>query len=65
MLFSSIHNEALFDEKLSALQSALYVNDVGVVRLMLQQLVSGYVSSGEIVDWVHLEQSVEDGVVVG
>lgn len=43
----------------------LDVNDVGVVRLMLQQLVSGYVSSGEIVDWVHLEQSVEDGVVVG
>lgn len=25
----------------------------------------GYVPSGEIVDWVHLEQGVEDGVVVG
>jgi len=56
---------AVFEEKLNALQMALDVNDVGVVRQMLQQLVSGYVPSGEIVDWVHLEQGVEDGVVVG
>jgi hypothetical protein len=26
---------------------------------MLQQLVSGYQPSGEIVDWVHLEQEAE------
>jgi FlaA1/EpsC-like NDP-sugar epimerase len=56
---------AVFEEKLSALQMALDVNDVGVVRLMLQQLVSGYAPSGEIVDWVHLEQGVEEGVVLG
>ena len=55
---------AVFEEKLNALQMALDVNDVGVVRQMLQQLVSGYVPSGEIVDWVHLEQGVEDGVVL-
>jgi FlaA1/EpsC-like NDP-sugar epimerase len=55
----------VFEEKLNALRMALDVNDVGVVRMMLQQLVSGYEPSGEIVDWVHLEQGVEDGVEVG
>lgn len=47
------------EQKLQALQMALDVNDVGVVREMLQQLVSGYQPSGEIVDWVHLEQEAE------
>lgn len=47
------------EQKLNALELALNVNDVGVVRLMLQQLVSGYTPSGEIVDWVHLEQGAE------
>jgi len=47
------------EQKLQALQMALDVNDVGVVRAMLQQLVSGYLPSGEIVDWVHLEQEAE------
>ena len=47
------------EEKLNALRIALDVNDVGVVRTMLQQLVSGYQPSGEIVDWVYLEQEVE------
>jgi len=47
------------EPKLAALEMALNVNDVGVVRLMLQQLVSGYAPSGEIVDWVHLEQEAE------
>ena len=42
------------EEKLAALRLALDTNDVGVVRRMLEQLVSGYVPSGEIVDWVHL-----------
>jgi hypothetical protein len=35
VLFSGIHNEVLFDEKLRALQMALDVNNVGVVRLIL------------------------------
>jgi FlaA1/EpsC-like NDP-sugar epimerase len=45
--------------KLNALRIALDVNDVGVLRTMLQQLVSGYQPSGEIVDWVYLEQGAE------
>ncbi len=47
------------EQKLQSLQMALDVNDVAVVRAMLQQLVSGYQPSGEIVDWVHLEQEAE------
>jgi FlaA1/EpsC-like NDP-sugar epimerase len=47
------------EQKLQSLQMALDVNDVGVVRAMLQQLVSGYQPSGEIVDWVHLEQEAD------
>lgn len=36
---------------------ALNVNDVGaVIRLMMQQLVAGYIPSDDIVDWVYLEQ---------
>jgi FlaA1/EpsC-like NDP-sugar epimerase len=45
--------------KLRSLEMALDVNDVGVLRLMLQQLVSGYTPSDEIVDWVYLEQETE------
>ncbi len=45
--------------KLNALEMALNVNDVSVIRLMMQQLVSGYTPSGEIVDWVYLEQEAE------
>ncbi len=47
---------AEFEPKLSALELALNVNDVGVIRLMLQQLVAGYSPSDDIVDWVYLEQ---------
>jgi len=49
------------EQRLLALQAALEVNDVGVVRLMLQELVSGYEPSGDIVDWVHLAQLAEAG----
>ena len=47
------------ENKLKALEMALNVNDVGVVRLMMQQLVNGYTPSDEIVDWVYLEQEAE------
>lgn len=47
---------AEFEAKLTALEMALNVNDVGVIRLMLQQLVAGYTPSDDIVDWVYLEQ---------
>jgi FlaA1/EpsC-like NDP-sugar epimerase len=45
-----------FEAKLNALEMAMNVNDVGVIRLMMQQLVSGYTPSDKIVDWVYLEQ---------
>jgi FlaA1/EpsC-like NDP-sugar epimerase len=50
---------AEFEAKLRSLELALNVNDVGVIRLMMQQLVSGYIPSDEIVDWVYLEQEEE------
>jgi len=50
---------AEFEVKLTALEMALNVNDVGVIRLMMQQLVAGYTPSDDIVDWVYLEQEAE------
>jgi len=46
-------------DSLNAMQVALDVNDVGVLRRMLEQLVTGYHPSGDIVDWVHLAQEAE------
>ena len=53
----------MLEEKLNALRIALDVNDVGVLRTMLQQQVSGYQPSGAIVDWVYLEQEAEANVL--
>ena len=50
---------APLEQKLSALSIAMSVNDVPVIRGMLQQLVSGYQPSGEVVDWVHMAQERE------
>ncbi len=50
---------AEFEAKLTALEMALNVNDVGVIRLMMQQLVAGYIPGDDIVDWVYLEQEAE------
>ncbi len=47
------------EDKLKALEMALNVNDVGVIRLMMEKLVTGYTPSDEIVDWVYLEQEAE------
>lgn len=47
------------DGKLKSLEMALNVNDVGVIRLMMEKLVPGYTPSDEIVDWVYLEQEAE------
>ncbi|WP_374522360.1 polysaccharide biosynthesis protein [Hydrogenophaga sp.] len=47
------------EAKLKALEIALNVNDVGVMRVIVQELVSGYVPSDDIVDWVYLEQEAE------
>jgi len=49
-------------QRLNALQMAIGVNDVPAIRGLLQQLVSGYQPSGEVVDWVHLAQDREASV---
>jgi FlaA1/EpsC-like NDP-sugar epimerase len=50
---------AEFEGKLKSLELALNVNDVGVIRLMMQQLVTGYIPGDGIMDWVYLEQEAE------
>ena len=47
------------ENKLRSLEMALNINDVAVIRLMMQQLVSGYTPDDEIVDWVYMEQEAE------
>nr|WP_198984458.1 nucleoside-diphosphate sugar epimerase/dehydratase [Herbaspirillum sp. ASV7] len=47
------------EDKLKALEIALNVNDVSVIRLMMKELVIEYVSNDEIVDWVYMEQEAE------
>jgi FlaA1/EpsC-like NDP-sugar epimerase len=49
----------VLEEKLSSLEMALSVNDVSVVRLMMEKLVAGYIPSDVIVDWVFMEQEAE------
>ena len=46
--------------QLNALETALSSNDVSLIRTMMEKLVTGYVPSEKIVDWVYLEQEVED-----
>jgi FlaA1/EpsC-like NDP-sugar epimerase len=53
------------ERKLNALELALQVNDVGVIRAMLTELVAGYTPSDDIVDWVFLEQGSESGALGG
>lgn len=45
--------------RLDGLEMALNVNDVGGIRLMMQQLVAGYSPSDDIVDWVYLQQEAQ------
>lgn len=42
------------EPKLTALSTAMSMNDVTVIRALLQELVSGYQPNGEVVDWVHM-----------
>ncbi len=46
-------------QRLNTLQLAMGVNDVSAILGLLQQLVSGYQPSGEVVDWVHLANERE------
>jgi FlaA1/EpsC-like NDP-sugar epimerase len=48
-----------FEQKLKSLEAALNVNDIGIVRLVLQQLVTGYFPSDAIMDWVYLEHEAD------
>jgi FlaA1/EpsC-like NDP-sugar epimerase len=42
------------EQKLKVLSIAMSVNDVPEIRGQLQELVTGYLPSGEVVDWVHM-----------
>ncbi|GGE78415.1 polysaccharide biosynthesis protein [Massilia psychrophila] len=57
------HDDAMVWSKLrlrlAALDAALESNDVNTIRQILQELVSGYLPAGEIVDWVYLENRCE------
>lgn len=50
---------AVLEEKLRTLQVALDINDVGIMRKLLLQIVSGYTPSSEIVDWAYMEQEAD------
>jgi len=50
---------AELEQKLRSLEMVLNINDVAVIRLMMQQLVLGYTPDDEIVDWVYMEQEAE------
>ena len=49
-------------DRLIILEAALSANDVSLIRKIMQDLVPGYQPSGEIVDWVHLENETNIGV---
>jgi FlaA1/EpsC-like NDP-sugar epimerase len=53
------------EAKLNSLELALSVNDVGVVKVMLEELVSGYTPNEDIVDWIYLEQEAENSALEG
>ena len=50
------------NEQLNTLEMALNVNDVNLIRLLMQDLVAGYSPSAEIVDLVYLENEAHMGV---
>ena len=47
------------EAELRTLMAALAINDVGVIRRLMEKLVSGYQPSSDIVDWVFLAQEAE------
>lgn len=48
---------SLLQERLAAVEVALSMNSVDMIREILEELVSGYRPADEIVDWIHLEQA--------
>ncbi|WP_206538086.1 polysaccharide biosynthesis protein [Rhodoferax saidenbachensis] len=49
----------ILEPHIHSLEAALQINDVGVVRQMMQSLVTGYIPAGEIVDWIYMAQEAE------
>lgn len=50
---------AELEARLKALEMAVNLNDVGLIRQIMLALVTGYLPSSEIVDWVYLEQETK------
>ena len=46
--------------RLQAVTAALGLNNVPEIRRLLMELVPGYQPDDEMVDWVHMEQMIED-----
>ena len=46
-------------ERLATLATALSVNDIGLIRLLMTELVKDYTPQNQIVDWVYLAQDAE------
>jgi len=49
----------ILEPQVRSLEVALQVNDVGAVRRMMQNLVTGYAPNSEIVDWIYMAQEAE------
>ncbi|MBT3843581.1 MAG: polysaccharide biosynthesis protein, partial [Gammaproteobacteria bacterium] len=47
----------ILQDKLSVLEAALSTNDVLLIRLLLQEIVTDYTLNSNVVDLVHLEQN--------
>jgi FlaA1/EpsC-like NDP-sugar epimerase len=45
------------EHKLKAIEIALRKSDISAIRLILRQMVAGFVPSDEILDWVYLERA--------
>jgi hypothetical protein len=54
MAHEQFSRRSKLEQKLNALSITMSTYDELVVQGQLQELVSGYVSSGEVIDWVHM-----------
>ncbi len=48
--------------RLQAVTAAIGLNNVSEIRRLLMELVPGYQPDGEMVDWVHMEQMIEEAL---
>lgn len=47
------------EPKLVTLEAAIKQNDVATIRELIQELVSGYTTQNNIIDWIYMEQLAE------